>query len=544
MADTAGANPFGAPSALSDSPQNPFAAADDNSSTTSLEPLGRAPDDAPSGLALGRASLALDYASDAGAWIPPNPFKFCVVFQIHALRGLPADAERESLVCELHVGAEKLSLPLHPARGTWSATVSRAADLGDNDGEAAASTERPEAATSSLSDRVEIVADARVPEVRLVLRGEGAANCGLCARDYGHLRIGLRPHWRASADAEPTEWHRLNGAGTAAPPPDGAAADDAAPDGTALLLSLRAFAPARLRRVASQRRVFARYADRESGALDGPTFERLMADLHFGGDDDDAFDEPQPPPPQPSADGGGSGQTLWLIARRNRCQGCARRLLGWCGWWRPDCNMFTYLLWYHTLLWTVFRAPDEAHIPVLHRVYFVLMSLGFNLLVVIFFFATDYSLAHLNCGSPNHSECNDAQQALWEGADTMLVCLIDIGCWPALKFAFFFFHDPDHPPPLKRTLEVVALLGACATLFWVTHEAWNHSDDALPVLREFARTWPAARSTEAFKLMALWGLLREYAPPEPLDGIYPPRPDPPRPADPKRVALLSDAAEV
>ena len=52
------------------------------------------------------------------------------------------------------------------------------------------------------------------------------------------------------------------------------------------------------------------------------------------------------------------------------------------------------------------------------------------------------------------------------------------------------------------------------------------------------------RSTEAFKLMALWGLLREYAPPEPLDGIYPPRPDPPRPADPKRVALLSDAAEV
>ena len=154
MADTAGANPFGrpsapsesaenpfgAPSAPSDSPQNPFAAADD-SSTTSLSPaLGRPPDDAPSGLALGRASLALDYASDAGAWIPPNPFKFCVVFQIHALRGLPADAERESLVCELHVGAEKLSLPLHPARGTWSATVSRAADLGDNDGEAAASS--------------------------------------------------------------------------------------------------------------------------------------------------------------------------------------------------------------------------------------------------------------------------------------------------------------------------------------------------------------------------------------------------------------------
>ena len=54
MADSA--NPFGAPSAPSDSPQNPCAATDDNSSTTSLEPLGRPPDDAPSGLALGRAS--------------------------------------------------------------------------------------------------------------------------------------------------------------------------------------------------------------------------------------------------------------------------------------------------------------------------------------------------------------------------------------------------------------------------------------------------------------------------------------------------------
>ena len=87
-------------------------------------------------------------------------------------------------------------------------------------------------------------------------------------------------------------------------------------------------ATARLRRVASQRRVFARYADRESGALDGPTFERLMADLHFGGDDDDAFDEPHPPPPQPSADGGGSAP---LERRRlRRCGGLRLASVSFC----------------------------------------------------------------------------------------------------------------------------------------------------------------------------------------------------------------------
>ena len=106
MADCAGANPFGQPAAPSDSPQNPFATADD-SSTTSLSPaLGRPPDEAPSGLALGRASLALDYASDAGAWIPPNPFKFCVVFQIHALRGLPADVQLADEALALGVGGQ------------------------------------------------------------------------------------------------------------------------------------------------------------------------------------------------------------------------------------------------------------------------------------------------------------------------------------------------------------------------------------------------------------------------------------------------------
>ena len=268
MADTAGANPFGA----SDGPQKPFA----GRRRRLLHHQPRAAPGCrrrrPSGLAPA-ARLALDYASDAGAWIPPNPFKFCVVFQIHALRELPADAERESLSASCTSAPRNLAALLRrAARGRRRWPRGR---LGDNDGEAAASTERPSRDVEP-SDRVEIVADARVPEVRLVLRGEGAANCGLCARDYDHLRIGLR-RTGARRPTPADRGHRLNGAGTAAPPPDGAAADDAAPDGTALLLSLRAFAPARLRRVA--RGVFAQYADRESGALDGPTFERLMADL-------------------------------------------------------------------------------------------------------------------------------------------------------------------------------------------------------------------------------------------------------------------------
>ena len=45
--------------------------------------------------------------------------------------------------------------------------------------------------------------------------------------------------------------------------------------------------------------------------------------------------------------------------------------------------------------------------------------------------------------------------------------------------------------------------------------AWRYADDALPVLSEFFKTWPAARITEVFKLMSFWGLLLEYGPPEP-----------------------------
>ena len=68
-----------------------------------------------------------EVVSDAGAWIPPNPFKFCVVFQIHALRGLPAasaaDPANAEVVEELMMNAAAAKRPRPDRSRTQSRTA-------------------------------------------------------------------------------------------------------------------------------------------------------------------------------------------------------------------------------------------------------------------------------------------------------------------------------------------------------------------------------------------------------------------------------------
>ena len=118
-----------------------------------------------------------------------------------------------------------------------------------------------------------------------------------------------------------------------------------------------------------------------------------------------------------------------------------------------------------------------------------------------------------------------------------------------------------------RFLRYVLLGILGCLLMWVTFSAAKHHQDVSTILSEFLSTWPAARVTETFKLMSLWGVLVEYAMPDPRpenkpsherDALYTPnssksvsrRPTPGSPAlaraivDPKREPLLANPQNV
>lgn len=205
--------------------------------------------------------------------------------------------------------------------------------------------------------------------------------------------------------------------------------------------------------------------------------------------------------------------------------------------------MVAYMMYYHTLLWVVCRPKEEQHIPVLHRFYLVLLSLGFNLLLCVVAFASDFSLLAIHCvdvggdakclqsegntASTKLEECalqncSSLQAAAWRMADVLLVAVLDVLLWPALKAVFFVFHDPACaarlvrvPPRARLALKLVGLGGLLLVVLLTLMHAWRYANDTVPVLSEFFKTWPAARITEVFKLMSFWGLLLEYGPPEP-----------------------------
>ena len=50
---------------------------------------------------------------------------------------------------------------------------------------------------------------------------------------------------------------------------------------------------------------------------------------------------------------------------------CLGHLFASVGFYKPEASLFSYLMYYHTLMWVVCRAPGEEHIPIMHRLGFV-----------------------------------------------------------------------------------------------------------------------------------------------------------------------------
>ena len=194
--------------------------------------------------------------------------------------------------------------------------------------------------------------------------------------------------------------------------------------------------------------------------------------------------------------------------------------------------------------------------PALHRCGFVLLSMAFNLLVVVLFEATDSSLIHLNCDGHaagrsgwwpwggREARCSPLQRSAWGAVQVVLVALIDTCFWPVLKAAFLWFYDRRYTGKgeLRRTARLVLACLAGLAALWVLASAWRHWDEAGDVLSEFVTTWPAARVTEAVRLMALWGLLVEYGMPEPPSAEYAAVARPDLAADPSAEAPLARQA--
>ena len=113
-------------------------------------------------------------------------------------------------------------------------------------------------------------------------------------------------------------------------------------------------------------------------------------------------------------------------------------------------------------------------------------------------------------------------------AQVLLVAVIDTAFWPLLRRIFYFVEDlwsgrshawmPEAAwMCLRRTLLALALL----LIGFIAASAARHTDELNNVLHEFFSTYPAARLTETFKLMSLWGLLVEFGlnlPPQPSEG--------------------------
>ena len=99
------------------------------------------------------------------------------------------------------------------------------------------------------------------------------------------------------------------------------------------------------------------------------------------------------------------------------CRTCLGHMFASIGYYAPNVPLFSYLMYYHTLLWIGCRAPGEEHIPIMHRLGFVLLSLVFNLLVVVLFTATDCSLISLNC--PPEAGCSPFALRAWGAAEVL-----------------------------------------------------------------------------------------------------------------------------
>jgi hypothetical protein len=166
--------------------------------------------------------------------------------------------------------------------------------------------------------------------------------------------------------------------------------------GPALLLRVQSFDAERLEIAESRERLFHHYSANGDYLLPDEC-DRMLADVASGWR------------PRPDADAIESthGMRGWRL--------CVAHVLAAFGCYKPDMPLLHHLMYFHTLFWVCCRAPDEEHIPVVHRLYFVVLSVSFNLLVLVLFMATDVSLVTVHC-QPLQA-CSSLEVMLWRAAE-------------------------------------------------------------------------------------------------------------------------------
>jgi len=443
-----------------------------------------------------------------GEWLSPNPFVYCVSLEVVAAKGL----RPEPHVCEAQLGPHTREFAITSAGATGVVSAATSASSFSSLAQLPTGCHVEEVAPF-VSERMDFVLDSRADELKLYLKRIPARSIFQGWNgNVGRVILHLSRHW-AEEEEEDALWYPVLGAGS----------------GVGLLIRLRCWPPAQLGKKHTQSRLFEQYAS--NGVITQAGFGRMMRDLFDATASPLRFALSVRPGGTPVTRRHSTSRRLESSAPdEDKCYRCVASSLGWIGFYRPECPMLSYLAYYHTLMWVVCKHPSERHIPVINRLYFLLLSLGFNMFVVVLFTATDYSLVSINCPTPN--SCAPFQTTGWHAAQIGLVALVDTAFWPLLKMLFFYVHDHRHSEARRSVLRGISLCCVAVLSLSCVRMAANHEQEMSSVLPEFLTTWPTARVTECFKLMSLWGFLMEYAPPDPA------------PADEEKISSrkYSDAA--
>ena len=458
-------------------------------------------------------------------WRTSNVFEHCVSVRLDGARGLPEAIEMR---CEAQVGPRLQIMPLLLSQADLESGGGGRIDGGQ------------------LSERVNLLSEEPPEELelRLLLKAHGPMWTKRTQKFVGRCVLDGRWYDALANASTSSIWIPLRPAA-----PDGGDGGGevarrhgfAGPRGPALLVRVQCFERIDLHSSESREHLFALYSA-NGLTLSAAEFDHLMEDISNGRRGAaGVLDVVTAPIVTPAMKGG-------------CCRVCVAHLFAGVGLYRPEASLLAYLMYYHTLMWVVCRAPGEEHIPICHRLSFVLLSMAFNLLVVVLFTATDMSLVSIYCPDNNRDEiCSPFALNVWDATQVLLVAVIDTAFWPLLKRAFYFVEDVISgrdrlglPDCLWRLLRYLLIALGAALLTWVCISVARHHRDLASIFSEFLSTWPTARVTETFKLMSLWGVLFEYGMPEPRTERQSSTSTSSQPiskveaeSDPKRVPLLS-----
>ena len=433
-------------------------------------------------------------SEDLSVWRSANVFFPCVSVRLDGARGLPPALD---LFCEVQAGPRVRLIPLLLSQADLEAGGGGRIDGGQ------------------LSERVDLLMDGLEPEsveLRLMVKAQGPMWSQRSLKFVGHLSL-RADDWTDPTipSARPADWVPVCGIGDGREVGQGEGGSfSPVPHtrGPALLVRCQCFGRADLFEAETRARLFELYSA-NGQHLTAEEFDGLLLQVAHG---------------HRSAEGAFDLTTLGPVgAKVGCCRSCLGQAFAAMGYYKDEHTLLEYLMFYHTLLWVCCRPPGEEHILILHRFLFVLLSMGFNLFVVVLFTATDYSFVEIHCPANllGQISCSPLEMRLWETAQVFLVAVVDTAFWPLLKRIFYFFESlwsgrarrlPDVAWLWLRRGLFLLLLGAGASTFI---SAARHPQQLSNVLNEFFTTYPAARITETFKLLSLWAILVEFGLPTP-----------------------------